>query len=78
MQQNGPFCVLLKNNFLGVGVANPRPPTDFSLSRVGRYASIPLSAPNGFQFCTVVWYHKIQIKFEFQCDRIIGSKVVTV
>jgi hypothetical protein len=31
-----------------------------------------------FKFCTVVWYHKIQIKFEFQCDQIIGSKVVTV
>jgi hypothetical protein len=29
-----------------------------------------------FKFCTVVWYHKIQIKFEFQCDQIIGSKVV--
>jgi hypothetical protein len=27
-----------------------------------------------FKFCTVVWYHKIQIKFEFQCDQIIGSK----
>jgi hypothetical protein len=31
-----------------------------------------------FKFCTVVWYHEIQIKFEFQCDQIIGSKVVTV
>jgi hypothetical protein len=31
-----------------------------------------------FKFCTVVWYHKIQIKFEFQCDQIIGSKVVTI
>jgi hypothetical protein len=31
-----------------------------------------------FKFCTVVWYHKIQIKFEFQCDQIIGSKFVTV
>jgi hypothetical protein len=31
-----------------------------------------------FKFCTVVWYHKIQIKFEFQCDQIIGAKVVTV
>ena len=31
-----------------------------------------------FKFCTVVWYHKMQIKFEFQCDQIIGSKVVTV
>jgi hypothetical protein len=31
-----------------------------------------------FKFCTVVWYHKTQIKFEFQCDQIIGSKVVTV
>jgi hypothetical protein len=31
-----------------------------------------------FKFCTVVWYHKIQIKFELQCDQIIGSKVVTV
>jgi hypothetical protein len=31
-----------------------------------------------FKFCTVVWYHKIQIKFEFQCDQIIGSKVVIV
>ena len=31
-----------------------------------------------FKFCTVVWYHKIQIKFEFQCDQIIDSKVVTV
>jgi hypothetical protein len=30
-----------------------------------------------FNFCTV-WYHTIQIKFEFQCDQIIGSKVVTV
>jgi hypothetical protein len=30
-----------------------------------------------FKLCTVVWYHKIQIKFEFQCDQIIGSKVVT-
>jgi hypothetical protein len=25
-----------------------------------------------------VWYHKIQIKFKFQCDQIIGSTVVTV
>ena len=31
-----------------------------------------------FKFCTVVWYHKMQIKFEFQCDQIIDSKVVTV
>jgi hypothetical protein len=31
-----------------------------------------------FKLCTAVWYHKIQIKFEFQCDQIIGSKVVTV
>ena len=31
-----------------------------------------------FKFCTVVWYHEIQIKFEFQCDQIIGSNVVTV
>ena len=42
MQQNAPFCVLLKNNFLGGGgggfVANPRPSTAFSLSRVGMYA----------------------------------------
>ena len=40
MQQNGPFCVLLKNNFLGVGVANPRLPTAFSLSRVGMYVTV--------------------------------------
>jgi hypothetical protein len=26
----------------------------------------------------LVWYHNIQIKFEFQCDQIIGSKVATV
>jgi hypothetical protein len=32
----------------------------------------------GIKLCTVVWYHKIQIKFEFQCDQIIGSKVVTI
>ena len=40
MQQNAPFCVLLKNNVLGGGVANPRSPTAFSLSRVGMYAKI--------------------------------------
>ena len=34
MQQNAPFSVLLKNNFLE-GVTNPRPPTANSLSRVG-------------------------------------------
>ena len=47
---------------------------------------IPLSAPmvsrynfrTDFKFCTVIWYHKMQIMFEFQCDQIIGSKVVTV
>ena len=43
MQQNAPFCVLLKNNVLGGGgggcVANPRPSTAFSLSRVGLYAT---------------------------------------
>ena len=41
MQQNAPFCILLKNNVLGGGgVANPRSPTAFSLSRVGMYAKI--------------------------------------
>ena len=40
MQQNAPFCVLLENNVLGGGVANPRSPTAFSLSRVGMYAKI--------------------------------------
>ena len=39
MQQNAPFCVLLKNNFLGGG-ASPRHPTAFSLSRVGMYAML--------------------------------------
>jgi hypothetical protein len=39
MQQNAPFCVLLRNNFLGGG-GNPRPHTAFSLSRVGMYAII--------------------------------------
>jgi hypothetical protein len=29
MQQNAPFCVLLKNNFRGGGGANPRPPAAF-------------------------------------------------
>jgi hypothetical protein len=28
--------------------------------------------------CTVVGYHKMQNKFEFQCDQIIGSKVVSL
>ena len=39
MQQNAPFCILLKNNFLGGGWvgASPRHPTAFSLSRVGMY-----------------------------------------
>ena len=41
MQQNAPFCVLLKNNVLGGGrVANPRSPTALSLSWVGMYAKI--------------------------------------
>ena len=31
MRQNAPFCVLLKNNFLGGFVANPRPSTFKSL-----------------------------------------------
>ena len=39
MQQNAPFCILLKNNFLGGFVANPRPSTAFSLSRVGMYGN---------------------------------------
>ena len=41
MQPNAPFCVLLKHHFRGGGgggVANPRPSTAFSLSRVGMYA----------------------------------------
>ena len=33
MQQNAPFCVLLKK------IAAPSPPTAFSLSRVGMYAA---------------------------------------
>jgi hypothetical protein len=49
-------------------------------------APITLSAPmvsrynlrTDFKFCTVVGYHKMQIKFEFQCDQIIGSKVVSL
>ena len=36
MQQNAPYCVLLKKKFWGGG-ANPDPPTAFSLSRVGMY-----------------------------------------
>ena len=40
MQQNAPFCILLKKHFFGGG-ANPPdpPPTAFSLSRVGMYAA---------------------------------------
>ena len=38
MQQNAPFCVLLKKQFRGGG--GPRPlPTAFSLSRVGMYVT---------------------------------------
>ena len=40
MQQNAPFCVLLKNGGGGGFVANPRPSTAFSLSRVGMYDSV--------------------------------------
>ena len=42
MQQNAPFCVLLKNNVLGEGrgVANPRSLNALSLSWVGMYAKI--------------------------------------
>ena len=49
------------------------PPIPLSTPMVSRY-----NLRTDFKFCTVVWYHKMQIKFEFQCDQIIGSKVVTV
>jgi hypothetical protein len=53
------------------------------------YVSVRLSVPRWFpddnlrmdqrivfNLCTVVKYHKIQNKFEFQFDRIIGSRVM--
>ena len=44
MQQNAPFCVLLKKHFSG-GAKPPRsPPTAFSLSRVGMYGSVFITA----------------------------------
>ena len=58
MQQNAPFCVLLKKiNLGGMGGANPpRPPTAFSLSRVGMYA-LYISIP----YCNLQWFMRINI-----------------